>query len=151
MAVPAGRAGPALSARCRLGNVGSHRHGVGPRCAAKGRFNTRPEAKLIPHTDRDCRYGSDDYLAVLKQLEARPSMSRKGDRWDNAVAESFFATIKNELLNRQPWPTKTHAHQAIFSYIEGWYNTRRRHSSLGYLSPATYETTTQPATAPAIA
>ncbi|SDJ04269.1 Integrase core domain-containing protein [Lentzea albidocapillata subsp. violacea] len=57
------------------------------------------------------------------------------------VAESFFATIKTELLDRQPWPPKTKAHKAIFEYIEGWYNTRRRHSSLGYLSPAAYEST----------
>ncbi|QUF08304.1 IS3 family transposase [Actinosynnema pretiosum subsp. pretiosum] len=59
----------------------------------------------------------------------------------NAVAESFFATIKTELPDRQPWPTRTSAHKAIFEYIEGWYNTRRLHSSLGYLSPATYEAT----------
>ncbi|WP_157620859.1 IS3 family transposase, partial [Saccharothrix sp. NRRL B-16348] len=59
----------------------------------------------------------------------------------NAVAESFFATIKTELLDRQPWPTRTRAHKAIFEYIEGWFNTRRLHSSLGYLSPAAYETT----------
>lgn len=58
-----------------------------------------------------------------------------------AVAESFFATIKTELLDRQPWPTRTMAHKAIFEYIEGWFNTRRLHSSLGYLSPAAYEAT----------
>ncbi|QFZ24247.1 hypothetical protein EKG83_14710 [Saccharothrix syringae] len=59
----------------------------------------------------------------------------------NAVAQSFFATIKTELLDRRPWPTRTSAHKAIFEYIEGWYNTRRLHSSLGYLSPTTYEAT----------
>lgn len=72
----------------------------------------------------------------------RLSVGRKGQCWDNAVAESFFATIKTELLDRQSWPTKAMAHKAIFEHIEGWYNTRRRHSSLGYLSPATYEATT---------
>lgn len=63
----------------------------------------------------------------------------------------FFATIKTELLDRQPWPTKALARKAIFEYIEGWYNTRRRHSSLGYLSPAAYEATTNPATGLAVA
>lgn len=57
------------------------------------------------------------------------------------MAESFFATIKAEMLDQQPWPTKAKAHKAIFEYIEGWYNTRRRHSSLGYLSSAAYEAT----------
>lgn len=66
--------------------------------------------------------------------------------WDNAVAESFFATIKTELLDRQAWPTKVKAHKAIFEYVEGWYNTRRRHSSLGYLSPAAYEASRDSAT-----
>jgi transposase InsO family protein len=61
------------------------------------------------------------------------------------VAESFFATIKTELLDRHPWPTKAAAHHAIFEYVEGWYNTRRRHSSLGHLSPAAHETTRDPA------
>ncbi|WP_410676975.1 integrase core domain-containing protein [Amycolatopsis sp. cmx-4-68] len=69
------------------------------------------------------------------------SVGRKGQCWDNAVAESFFATIKAELIDRRGWPTRTTAHTAIFEYIEGWYNTRRLHSSLGYLSPSTYETT----------
>jgi transposase InsO family protein len=66
---------------------------------------------------------------------------------DNAVAESFFATIKTELLDRRSWPTRAHAHKAIFAWIEGWYNTRRRHSTLDYLSPAAYEATAH-ATAP---
>ena len=77
----------------------------------------------------------------------RLSVGRTGQCWDNAVAESFFATIKTELLDRHPWPTKALAHKAIFEYIEGCYNTRRRHSSLGYLSPATYEASTEPARA----
>jgi transposase InsO family protein len=61
--------------------------------------------------------------------------------WDNAVAESFFATIKTELLDRRAWPTRACTHRAIFEWIEDWYNTRRRHSTLGYLSPAAYEAT----------
>ncbi|WP_225854956.1 integrase core domain-containing protein [Micromonospora noduli] len=71
----------------------------------------------------------------------RLSVGRRGQCWDSAFAESFFATIKTELLHRQPWPTHSAARQAIFEYIEGWYNTRRRHSTLGYLSPAAFEAT----------
>ena len=69
---------------------------------------------------------------------------------DNAVAESFFATIKTELIHRQAWPTRDTARQAIFEYIEGWYNTRRRHSSLGYQSPAAWENGTNIRQLPAI-
>ncbi|MEU4254343.1 integrase core domain-containing protein [Amycolatopsis sp. NPDC026612] len=68
-------------------------------------------------------------------------MGRKGQWWDNAVAESFFAIIKTELIDRRSWPTRVAVHKAIFGYIEGWYNTRRLHSSLGYLSPSTHEAT----------
>ncbi|WP_439380703.1 IS3 family transposase [Amycolatopsis lexingtonensis] len=110
----------------------------------------RPGPGVIFHSDRGCQYTSAQFAATAAEAGVRLSVGRTGQCWDNAVAESFFATIKTELLDRQPWPTKSQAHQAIFSYIEGWYNTRRRHSSLGYLSPTAYETTAQPATAPAI-
>jgi putative transposase len=63
----------------------------------------------------------------------------KGECWDNAAAESFFATIKHELIEARPWPTRAGLERAGFAYIEGWYNTRRRHSSLGYKSPVAYE------------
>ena len=66
-------------------------------------------------------------------------MGRVGDAYDNAVAESFFATLKVELVYREVWPTRAAARSAIFCYIEAWYNTRRRHSTLGYHSPATFE------------
>jgi transposase InsO family protein len=69
------------------------------------------------------------------------SLGRKGECWDNAVAESFFATLKRELVDRRNWPTRAGLHRAVFSYIEGWYNTRRLHSSLDYRSPAQYEAT----------
>lgn len=71
----------------------------------------------------------------------RLSVGRKDQCWDNAVAESFFATIKAELLDRRGWPTRAAAERAIFEWVEGWYNTRRRHSTLDYLSPAAYEAT----------
>jgi transposase InsO family protein len=111
----------------------------------------RPEPGVIFHSDRGCQYTSAQYARLARENGVRLSVGRKGQCWDNAVAESFFATIKTELLDRQPWPTKAMAHKAIFEYIEGWYNTRRRHSSLGYLSPATYEATRQTATALAVA
>ena len=67
------------------------------------------------------------------------SMSAKGDCYDNAVAESFFATLEFELLMKHDWHTRAEAHRAIFRYLETWYNRKRRHSSLGYVSPAVYE------------
>jgi transposase InsO family protein len=101
----------------------------------------RPASGLVFHSDRGCQYTSAQHARLAATHSVRLSVGRRGQCWDNAVAESFFSTIKTELLHRQPWPTHTAARQAIFEYIEGWYNTRRRHSSLGYLSPATFEAT----------
>jgi putative transposase len=94
----------------------------------------------IHHTDRDCRYGSDDYLAALKRLKARPSMSRKGDCWDNAVSESFFATLEKELLAAEPLQPRRIMRQLVADYIEGYYNLVRLHSHLDYVSPIDFET-----------
>ncbi len=101
----------------------------------------RPAASVIFHSDRGCQYTSGQYARLADQLGVRLSVGRRGQCWDNAVAESFFATIKAELLDRRAWPTRAMAEKAIFEWIEGWYNTRRRHSTLGYLSPAVYEAT----------
>ena len=101
----------------------------------------RPEPGVIFHAGRGCQYTSAQFATLAYDLCVRLSFGRKGQRWENAVAKSSFATIKTGLLDRQPWPTKTRAHKAIFEYIEGWYITRRWHSSLGYLSLATYEAT----------
>lgn len=101
----------------------------------------RPTGPVIFHSDRGCQYTSTQYARLADQLGVRLSVGRRGQCWDNAVAESFFATIKTELLDRQAWPTRARAHKAIFEWIEGWYNTRRRHSTLDYLSPAAYEAT----------
>lgn len=102
---------------------------------------SRPlEAGWIHHTDRDCRYGSDDYLAALEQLDARPSMSRKGDCWDNAVSESFFATLEKELLALQPLQTRRRTREQVANYIESYYNLVRLHSHLDYVSPIEFET-----------
>jgi putative transposase len=100
-----------------------------------------PTGPVIFHSDRGCQYTSAQYARLADQLGVQLSVGRRGQCWDNAVAESFFATIKTELLDRQAWPTRARAHQAIFEWIEGWYNTRRRHSTLDYLSPAAYEAT----------
>jgi transposase InsO family protein len=98
------------------------------------------EPDWIHHTDRDCRYGSDDYLAALKQLGARPSMSRKGDCWDNAVSESFFATLEKELLALQPLQSRSKTRQQVADYIDNYYNLIRLHSHLDYVSPIEFET-----------
>ena len=99
----------------------------------------RPAAGVIFHSDRGSQYTSNDYATLARENSVILSVSRKGECWDNAVAESFFATIKRELTDDRAWPTRAGLHRAVFDYIEGWYNTRRLHSSLGYLSPAEYE------------
>ena len=101
----------------------------------------RPAAGAIFHSDRGCQYTSADYGTFARANGVVLSVGRKGECWDNAVAESFFATIKRELIDTRAWPTRAGLRVAVFDYIEGWYNTRRLHSSLGYLSPADYELT----------
>jgi transposase InsO family protein len=99
----------------------------------------RPASGAIFHSDRGCQYTSKDYAALARANGVILSVSRKGGCWDNAVAESFFATIKREVIDDPARPTRAGLHRAVFDYIEGWYNTRRLHSALGYLSPAEYE------------
>ena len=91
----------------------------------------RPAAGLLHHSDRGVQYASNDYRALLEGKEAVASMSRKGNCWDNAVAESFFATVEIELIQDEDWHTRNEARSAIFEFIEVWYNRQRRHSSLG--------------------
>lgn len=100
----------------------------------------RPAAGLLHHSDRGSQYACAEYTMVLAAHGMLASMSRKGDCWDNAVAESFFATLERELIARRDWRTRAEARQAIFQYIEIRYNRVRRHSTLGYVSPAQYET-----------
>ena len=99
----------------------------------------RPAPGFIHHSDRGSQYASGAYRQLLTQHGARVSMSRRGNCWDNAVAESFFATLEFELIQRHRWATQAMARHAVFRYIEVWYNRQRRHSTLGYVSPATYE------------
>jgi transposase InsO family protein len=98
-----------------------------------------PRPGLLHHSDRGVQYACGEYRALLAAHTIEASMSRLGDCWDNAVAESFFATLELELIARRRWATRSEARQAIFRYIETWYNPRRRHSTLGYLSPVEYE------------
>ncbi len=98
-----------------------------------------PQAGLIHHSDRGSQYASGDYQALLKEHGITPSMSRKGDCWDNAVAESFIHTLKVEKINRYRFKTRNEAKNKIFEYVEMYYNRKRTHSSLGYLSPFDYE------------
>jgi transposase InsO family protein len=98
-----------------------------------------PEPGVIFHSDRGRQYTSRDFAELARANGIVLSVGRKGECWDNAVAESFFATIKRELIETRSWPTRAGLRRAIFEYIEGWYNTRRLHSTLGYLSPAQYE------------
>jgi putative transposase len=99
----------------------------------------RPEAGLLHHSDRGCQYTSADYRNALASLNVTVSMSRKGNCWDNAVAESFFATLKAELVHTQSWSGRLELRAAVFEYIEVFYNRRRLHSSLDYRSPAEVE------------
>lgn len=99
----------------------------------------RPAPGLLHHSDRGSQYTCGDYRALLAAHGLVASMSKHGDCWDNAVAESFFATLEIELILEADWRTREDARQAIFEYIEVWYNRERRHSRLGYLSPVQYE------------
>ena len=105
----------------------------------------RPQPGLIQHSDRGSQYASGDYRSALAAYGMVASLSGKGDCYDNAVAESFFSTLEFELLIQNDWATREDARRAIFRYIETWYNPRRRHSTLGYLSPAAYEAQLQEA------
>jgi transposase InsO family protein len=101
----------------------------------------RPGPGLIFHSDRGGQYSSDDFTKLLKANSITQSFSRPAQCWDNAVGESWFSTLKTELVHRYAWPTRAQARQAIFEFIEVFYNRQRLHSSLGMLSPVEYEHT----------
>jgi putative transposase len=98
----------------------------------------RPAGEGMHHSDRGVQYASHAYRQRLQQAGFTLSMSRRGNCWDNAVVESFFATLTKELLLESVFPTRDVARQAVFEFIEVWYNRRRRHSALGYRTPAEY-------------
>jgi len=99
----------------------------------------RPEAGLLHHSDRGCQYTSAQYREALAAQGIVVSMSRRGNCWDNAVAESFFATVKTELVYRRSWKSRLELRASLFEYIETFYNRRRLHSSLDYRTPAEVE------------
>jgi len=98
-----------------------------------------PAPGLIFHSDRGSQYASEAYRTELTAHGMLASMSGKGDCYDNAVAESFFATLEFELIMQHDWHSRDEARRSLFRYIETWYNRKRRHSTLGYVSPAVYE------------
>jgi transposase InsO family protein len=104
--------------------------------------NRNPRAGLLHHSDRGSQYAATDYQRLLGKHGIITSMSRTGNCWDNACVESFFGTLKRELVYHRHYATRDDAKQDIFEYIEVFYNRRRRHSTLGYDSPAEYEART---------
>jgi len=104
--------------------------------------NRTPTAGLLHHSDRGSQYAATSYQQLLATHGITASMSRKGNCWDNACLESFFGTLKRELVYHRRYATRNEATQDIFEYIEVFYNRRRRHSTLGYHSPAEYEART---------
>ncbi len=108
--------------------------------ALEGALGLRPARPgLICHSDRGSQYGSESVQALTARFQLRGSMSRKGDCWDNAVVESFFASLKTERVAEARFPTRAEAKDAVVEWIEGWYNRTRMHSTLGYLSPTEFE------------
>ena len=99
-----------------------------------------PPKGLVYHSDRGSQYAGNDFKALLAKNEFIGSMSKKGDCWDNAVAESFFHTLKVEFMHRMKFKTREEAKRKIFEYVETYYNRKRAHSSLGYMSPLEFET-----------
>jgi putative transposase len=104
-----------------------------------GLHTRRPAAGLIHHSDRGCQYTSFAFGRRCRETRVAPSMGSVGDAFDNALAESFFATLECELIDRRSFRNRTEARLAVFDFIEAFYNPRRRHPSLGQLSPTEFE------------
>ena len=114
-------------------------HGLALAALEQAVARRRPVPGLIHHADRGVQYACAAYQAALRQHGMLSSMSRVGDCWDNAVVESFFATLKTELVHGAQWPTRAAARRAVAAFIDCWYNHQRRHAALGYRSPVEYE------------
>src|SRR5258705_388094 len=106
---------------------------------ALGRRNPKADAGLVHHSDRGCQYACGAYRELLEARAITCSMSRRGDCYDNALAQSFWGTLKRELVHPQHYATRAQATASIFEWIECWYNRKRRHSALGYKSPEEFE------------
>lgn len=102
-------------------------------------FKRKPAAGLLVHSDRGSQYASNLFRKLLREKGFTQSMSRSGDCWDNAPAESFFGTLKTELIADRVYDSRQEAVQAIFEYIEVFYNRQRKHSSIGYMTPAQFD------------
>jgi putative transposase len=137
MALPGRGTRPVLAARCRLVTRQTLDTELPLRALAMALGLRRPAG--LHHSDRGCQYASSAYRALLRQHGIDCSMSRRGNCWDNAPVESFFATLKRELAYRSAWRTHAEAQADVFDYIEVFYNRARRHSALGYLSPSAFE------------
>ena len=103
------------------------------------KWRRKPEGKIIIHSDQGSQFGSDEFIRWCKENQLSPSMSRRGNCWDNAVAESFFSSLKSEQIKRKIYPTRAEAKAEIFDYIESFYNRVRRHKHLKQLSPLEFE------------
>jgi len=102
-------------------------------------WRRRPKQRVMVHSDQGSQYGSDDWQRFLKSNNLEPSMSRRGNCWDNAVAESFFSSLKKERIKKRIYKTRVLAKSDVFDYIESFYNRTRRHSHLGGVSPEAFE------------
>ena len=102
-------------------------------------WRRRPKQTVIVHSDQGSQYGSDDWLRFCQSNNLKPSMSRRGNCWDNAVAESFFSSLKKERIKRRIYKTRDTAKADIFDYVEMLYNQSRRHSHIGGVSPEAFE------------
>ena len=102
-------------------------------------WRRKPHNTVYLHTDQGLQYSSRSFRKLLGSLDIEPSMSRRGNCWDNAVAESFFSNLKKEKIRRIKYKTRDDARQAMFHYIEMFYNPKRRHTSNGRLSPTEYD------------
>ena len=111
-------------------------------------WNRQPGSGLIHHSDRGCQYTSLVFGHQLRESGLVESVGSVGDAYDNAMCESFFATLECELLQRRKFQTKAEARMAVFVFIEGWYNPSRRHSALGYKSPVEFERSARDALSP---
>lgn len=102
-------------------------------------WRRKPDGEVIVHSDQGSQYGSDDWQRFCRANNLAPSMSRRGNCWDNAVAESFFSSLKKERIRKRIYKTRDLARADIFDYIEVFYNRARRHSHLGGVSPEAFE------------
>ncbi len=102
-------------------------------------WRRRPKGSVIIHSDQGSQFGSDEFSRWCKENRLSPSMSRRGNCWDNAVAESFFSNLKSEKIKKRIYKTRQEARSEVFEYIEGFYNPVRRHKHLDQLSPLDFE------------